>query len=457
MVIQRLVIVAVVLALLTVGCTSSNERFSEDRDEASIAPIASLPVVDLVESPGSFDQAKLAWEKADISDYEVIAIASELQRRQGCRWSIVVTAGVITESLNEMTGTSTTCGQWDLAVGELHDLIEQLTDEVGAFSDRGIGESTFEVVFNEVGVPVSIEYDIANVIDEEVSMKLTFRALPGDTVPISADSVFLPSGFAAAKTAWDNANIDNYRISATENRNYWSKDCTWHNIVTGGVVTESTVDPTSTGQYCSKRTLRVEELHQQIARAARAIDESNGRGSSDDMLEVVFNDVGVPESVEFDLADTADDESSLRVTFATVTAEEFELSSESDPVAPLAEARTTWANAGIANYRISTYENRNFWRNGCTWTAIVMDGTLAESTIDPTESPPVCDEWIYTVEVLHDRIEAMADRISQDHDLRRHTLEVSFDEFGVPESIEYDDRDTVDEESLMSVTFTVLP
>jgi hypothetical protein len=50
--------------------------------------------------------------------------------------------------------------------------------EVSEFADPEFGEHTLDVSFSELGVPESIEFDLANGADEEVSLQVTFTQLP---------------------------------------------------------------------------------------------------------------------------------------------------------------------------------------------------------------------------------------------------------------------------------------
>ena len=48
-----------------------------------------------------------------------------------------------------------------------------MPDDVERFGDPTFGAHTLDVVFDEVGVPVAIDFDLANGADEETSLRST--------------------------------------------------------------------------------------------------------------------------------------------------------------------------------------------------------------------------------------------------------------------------------------------
>lgn len=148
-----------------------------------------------------------------------------------------------------------------------------------------------------------------------------------ETVAASADSIesddrpdegeenSIRSALADARRLWSEAAIDTYRLEVAEELNYWSRGCAWITVVTDGVATEVSVDPASTGPECSEVEWTVEQLHDLILRNANELDQFSDPSFGEHILDVEFNDVGVPVSINFDLANGADEETSLRLTF----------------------------------------------------------------------------------------------------------------------------------------------
>jgi Family of unknown function (DUF6174) len=127
--------------------------------------------------------------------------------------------------------------------------------------------------------------------------------------------------------------------------------------------------------------------------------------------------------------------------------------------AALADARTRWSEAGIDSYRLQVVESRNYWSRGCTWITVVVDGAVAEASIDPASARSGCFEASWTVGQLHDQIARWADELNEfsDPEFGVHTLEVEFNDFGVPETMEFDLANGEDEEASMRLTFTTSP
>ena len=159
---------------------------------------------------------------------------------------------------------------------------------------------------------------------------MTSTTIPVDagTLPVTAASVMTTDASAEldlagaallalddARARWANADIASYRLVVAEDRNFWSAGCTWITVISGGVVVESQVDPSSTSNQCIPIEWTVEQLHQGIAYSIDSIREFSAEEFGDHTLEVAYDDVGVPVAVEYDLANGADEEMSMRVTF----------------------------------------------------------------------------------------------------------------------------------------------
>ena len=125
----------------------------------------------------------------------------------------------------------------------------------------------------------------------------------------------------------------------------------------------------------------------------------------------------------------------------------------------LASARTRWADANIADYRLTIAEERSVWSAGCRWIIDVSDGIVTGSEVDPSSASSECNPIEWTVEHLHEIIASWIDTISEfaAPEYGEHTLVVQFDDIGVPVAMEYDLANGDDEESSMRVTFARQP
>jgi hypothetical protein len=119
----------------------------------------------------------------------------------------------------------------------------------------------------------------------------------------------------SAVIRWSDANIASYRLTIAEDRNFWSAGCRWIIVISDGVVTGSEVDPSSTSRECTPIEWTVEELHEMIALWLADIGQFAAPEFGEHTLDVEFNEIGVPVAMEYDLANGADEESSMRVTF----------------------------------------------------------------------------------------------------------------------------------------------
>ena len=125
----------------------------------------------------------------------------------------------------------------------------------------------------------------------------------------------MSEALTAARARWAEAAVTSYRLTVSEDRNYWSQGCTWTTVVSSGVVTESTIDPSSTAQECPPAEWTVEDLHDLIASWLSSIEEFAGPEFGEQTLQVEYNEIGVPVTMEYDLANGDDEEASMRVTF----------------------------------------------------------------------------------------------------------------------------------------------
>jgi hypothetical protein len=134
------------------------------------------------------------------------------------------------------------------------------------------------------------------------------------TEPPAARSV--SEGLGQARTHWSDADIESYRFTVAENLNFWSAGCTWVTVVSEGAVTEMDVTETPADPAaCVPIEWTVEQLHEMIAGWLDDVHQFPSAEFGEHTLAVEFDDDGVPVALEFDLANGADEESSMRVTF----------------------------------------------------------------------------------------------------------------------------------------------
>ena len=147
---------------------------------------------------------------------------------------------------------------------------------------------------------------------------------PGTTTTAAAVTVSLGNSVGpdavsealeAARVLWTDADVSSYRLTIAENRNYWSAGCKWNIVVTDREVTANAVDPASTSTSCTPLEWTVEELHDMVAYWLASIREFAAPEFGEHTIEVQFDDIGVPVALEYDLANGADEESSMQVTF----------------------------------------------------------------------------------------------------------------------------------------------
>ena len=147
---------------------------------------------------------------------------------------------------------------------------------------------------------------------EPAAVSAPLSTTPPDTTPTEPS---VSEALDEARTRWVDAAVTSYRLAVAEDRNYWSRGCTWTTLVSGGVVTETTVVPSSTAQECPPAEFTVEHLHDLISSWLASIEEFASPEFGDHTLQVEYNEIGVPVTMEYDLANGDDEEASMRVTF----------------------------------------------------------------------------------------------------------------------------------------------
>ena len=147
---------------------------------------------------------------------------------------------------------------------------------------------------------------------EPAAVSAPFPATPPDTTPTEPS---VSEALDEARSRWVGAAVTSYRLDVAEDRNYSSRGCEWTTLVSDGVVTETTVAPSSTAQECPPAEGTVEQLHDLISSWLASIEEFASPEFGDHTVQVEYNEIGVPVTMEYDLANSDDEETSMRVTF----------------------------------------------------------------------------------------------------------------------------------------------
>jgi hypothetical protein len=96
-----------------------------------------------------------------------------------CTWVTVVFDSVVSEmDVIETPADPAACPPIEWTVDHLHEMIAGWLDAVSQFPNAEFGEHRLAVQFDGDGVPVELEFDMANGDDEESSMIVTFTQLP---------------------------------------------------------------------------------------------------------------------------------------------------------------------------------------------------------------------------------------------------------------------------------------
>lgn len=158
-------LLAVALALLVTACSSGDSaRPPSSPSSDTTTGLDSAAVA----------EARAAWAAAHIDTYRLTVTENRSVWSSGCVWTTVVEAGVVTDSSVDSSSARPDCTEIVWTVGQLHDIVEQNRDQMREYSDPSFGDHTFAVTFNDVGVPVEFDYDLANGADEETSLRIEF-------------------------------------------------------------------------------------------------------------------------------------------------------------------------------------------------------------------------------------------------------------------------------------------
>ena len=151
---------------------------------------------------------------------------------------------------------------------------------------------------------------------EPAAVSAPLSTTPPDTTPTEPS---VSEALDEARTRWADAAVTSYRLDVAEDRNNWSRGCNWTTLVSDGGVTETRINPrinpSSTAQECPPAEWTVEQLHDLISSWLASIEELASPEFGDHTLQVDYNEIGVPVTMEYDLANGDDEEASMRATF----------------------------------------------------------------------------------------------------------------------------------------------
>ena len=143
----------------------------------SIAPTEAHEAVAVSQA---LESAKVRWSEAGIASYRLTVAEDGNYWSQGCRWITVISDGVLTVTEVDPSSTSSGCDPVDWTVEQLHEMIAGWLEAVDEFAGPEFGEHTIAVQFDDLGVPVAMEFDLANGNDEESSMRVTLTRITED-------------------------------------------------------------------------------------------------------------------------------------------------------------------------------------------------------------------------------------------------------------------------------------
>lgn len=277
-------------------------------------------------------------------------------------------------------------------------------------------------------------------------MALVVVGCSSPTIPESAPVEELAGGVAEAEEAWTQWEGSDYLVSVTQTGQAHD-GCQWVSEVHDGVVESRWSSKFDID--CGSRPVSVPELHSDIRLRMSELDVSGGK------IEIEWAENGAPVVIEIEQDETGGERLSLAVVFEDLS----RLPGQSSVRMDLAEERATWAGAAISRYRVEVTESRNYWTNGCVWITVVAEGQIVSATVDPESTSQNCAEIEWTVAYMHDQIAHWADAIDRysDQKFGEHTLEVEYNESGVPVHVVFDMANGSDEESSLSVRFLADP
>ncbi len=126
------------------------------------------------------EQARLDWATANIGSYQLEVEEHRNYWSAGCTWTTVVDQGVVveTDATAAADAEGFECRPIEMTVSRLHTAIADRLEDATERAAGMFGDRTVVAEFDENGVPVRLEFDLANIVDEESSMTVTFTPEP---------------------------------------------------------------------------------------------------------------------------------------------------------------------------------------------------------------------------------------------------------------------------------------
>lgn len=155
---------------LTSEAPGDSEAASSSADISSDAPVWEVIAHQL-------ERARLDFAASGITSYRLTVEERSSYWTAGCTWTTVVSDGVVvaTEAIAGAEASGV-CEPFEFTVPYLHDLIAERLVAAAEPFDEMFGRHTLTAQFDSNGVPVRLEYDLANRVDEESSMTVTLAA-----------------------------------------------------------------------------------------------------------------------------------------------------------------------------------------------------------------------------------------------------------------------------------------
>ncbi len=283
------VVLAWVVPLLALGCSfGAASTTGQDSADDDAAPSGAVSV----------QQAVAEWSRDPASSYVVrVTEDDQLSPSRGCTWVTEIHDGKA--DLRWIAVFDVDCGDRDVSVPALHEQLHELQD----LADDGRGQ--LHVEWADLGIPEHISFTPTR--GDATSLSIEFADID--------DENSVQGALAAARSDWAAAGIDDYRLDLVESVNYWSRGCTWTAVVAGGDLATVSVDST-TNSYCSEVDWTVELLFDMVSGWTDEIERFDESSFGEHTLIAEFGFNGVPTLLEFDLANGADEETSLQISFS---------------------------------------------------------------------------------------------------------------------------------------------
>lgn len=169
-------VAAVSIGLLP-ACASEAPNGSYSRSSVFDDPARSDEVAGEAGSaqiPSALADSESRWAEAGTDSYRLQVAEDATYWLAECVWVTVVTDGAVSESALDAASTRPECLEENWTVERLHELIERRADQLDESGGPSSESGALDVTFNDDGVPTAIDFDLADVVDEESSLRVEF-------------------------------------------------------------------------------------------------------------------------------------------------------------------------------------------------------------------------------------------------------------------------------------------